>query len=73
MELFDKYPTGAKMAQSFESSALTDKKALLDVAEKPEKMAAEEAILRLAEKREEYVEPRRIDRPVSGGGRCPGH
>jgi len=45
----------SKMAQSFGSSALTDKKALLDLAEKPEKNAAEEAILRLVEKREEYV------------------
>ena len=56
MELFDKYPTGAKMAQSFESSALTDQKALLDLAEKAEKTAAEEAILELVEKREGYVE-----------------
>ncbi|HWO71221.1 MAG TPA: hypothetical protein VNP94_10780, partial [Actinomycetota bacterium] len=49
LELGRRYPTAERMLSTFENSALQDERALLDLARKPDRGPAEDAILALAE------------------------
>lgn len=49
LELQEKYPTGFKMSAEFTNTTALDKKALHDLAEKPDRSEAEDLILELAE------------------------
>jgi hypothetical protein len=53
-QLGRRYPTGERMLGSFESSAITDKRALLDLAGKADRSDAEDAILALAQIEESW-------------------
>jgi len=53
-ELGRRYPTAERMLSSFESSTMSDQRAMLDLGSKPDRSAAEDAILYLAQIQESW-------------------